>query len=54
MRDDVVIVRGGLAATGAEAHVPFGGIGASAWEPREQGPATIELSKRVATIYLDA
>jgi alpha-ketoglutaric semialdehyde dehydrogenase len=40
--------------TGAEVHVPFGGIKASGWGPHEQGRAAIEFYTDVATIYLDA
>jgi acyl-CoA reductase-like NAD-dependent aldehyde dehydrogenase len=40
--------------TGAEVHVPFGGIKASGWGPNEQGRAAIEFYTDVATIYLDA
>ena len=40
--------------TGAEVHVPFGGIKASGWGPHEQGRAAIEFYTDVATVYLDA
>ena len=40
--------------TGAEVHVPFGGIKASGWGPHEQGRAAIEFYTDVTTVYLDA
>jgi aldehyde dehydrogenase (NAD+) len=40
--------------TGAEVHVPFGGVKASGWGPHEQGRAAIEFYTDVATVYLDA
>ena len=42
------------ATTGAEVHVPFGGIKASGWGPHEQGRAAIEFYTDVSTVYLDA
>jgi alpha-ketoglutaric semialdehyde dehydrogenase len=40
--------------TGAEVHVPFGGIKASGWGPHEQGRAAVEFYTDEATVYLDA
>jgi alpha-ketoglutaric semialdehyde dehydrogenase len=42
------------ATTGAEVHVPFGGVKASGWGPHEQGRAALEFYTDIATIYLDA
>jgi alpha-ketoglutaric semialdehyde dehydrogenase len=39
--------------TGADVHVPFGGIKASGWGPHEQGRAAIEFFTELATIYQD-
>jgi alpha-ketoglutaric semialdehyde dehydrogenase len=39
--------------TGAEVHVPFGGIKASGWGPHEQGRAAIEFYTESVTIYED-
>jgi acyl-CoA reductase-like NAD-dependent aldehyde dehydrogenase len=48
------VIRVNSATTGAEVHVPFGGIKASGWGPHEQGRAAIEIYTDVATVYLDA
>ena len=37
--------------TGAEVHVPFGGIKASGWGPREQGRAAMEFYTESVTVY---
>jgi alpha-ketoglutaric semialdehyde dehydrogenase len=42
------------ATTGAEVHVPFGGVKASGWGPHEQGRAALEFYTDIATIYADA
>jgi alpha-ketoglutaric semialdehyde dehydrogenase len=39
--------------TGADVHVPFGGIKASGWGPHEQGRTAIEFYTELATIYQD-
>jgi alpha-ketoglutaric semialdehyde dehydrogenase len=39
--------------TGAEVHVPFGGVKASGWGPHEQGRAGIEFYTDVITVYQD-
>jgi aldehyde dehydrogenase (NAD+) len=38
---------------GADVHVPFGGIKASAFGPHEQGRAAIEFYTEVITVYED-
>jgi aldehyde dehydrogenase (NAD+) len=38
---------------GAEVHVPFGGLKASAFGPHEQGRAAIEFYTETVTIYVD-
>jgi alpha-ketoglutaric semialdehyde dehydrogenase len=38
---------------GAEVHVPFGGMKASAWGPHEQGRAAIEFYTEIVTLYQD-
>lgn len=38
---------------GAEAHVPFGGFGASSYGPHEQGRAAIEFFTQSKTVYID-
>jgi alpha-ketoglutaric semialdehyde dehydrogenase len=38
---------------GADVHVPFGGIGASAFGPHEQGRAALEFYTDLVTIYVD-
>lgn len=40
--------------TGAEVHVPFGGIQSSGFGPHEQGRATIEFFTDLVTVYMDA
>ena len=39
--------------TGADVHVPFGGIKTSGWGPHEQGRAAIEFYTELVTIYQD-
>ena len=39
---------------GADVHVPFGGLKASAWGPHEQGRAAIEFYTETVTVYQDA
>jgi acyl-CoA reductase-like NAD-dependent aldehyde dehydrogenase len=39
--------------TGAEVHVPFGGIKASGWGPHEQGRAAMEFYTECVTVYQD-
>jgi aldehyde dehydrogenase (NAD+) len=38
---------------GAEAHVPFGGMGSSGYGPHEQGRAAIEFYTEQQTVYMD-
>ena len=39
---------------GADVHVPFGGLKASAWGPHEQGRAAMEFYTETVTVYQDA
>jgi aldehyde dehydrogenase (NAD+) len=39
---------------GADVHVPFGGLKASAWGPHEQGRAALEFYTETVTVYQDA
>jgi acyl-CoA reductase-like NAD-dependent aldehyde dehydrogenase len=39
--------------TGADVHIPFGGIKASGWGPHEQGRAAIEFYTELVTVYQD-
>ncbi|MEZ2331332.1 aldehyde dehydrogenase family protein [Mesorhizobium sp. RCC_202] len=43
-----------LATAGTDYHVPFGGVRASSYGPREQGPAAVEFYTQVKTSYIHA
>ena len=45
------IVRVNAPTTGVEPHVPFGGVKASSFGPREQGRAGLEFFSETRTIY---
>jgi aldehyde dehydrogenase (NAD+) len=47
------IIRVNAQTTGADVHVPFGGVKASGFGPHEQGRAAIEFYTEVVTIYED-
>lgn len=48
----VGVVHVNSASAGADLHVPFGGVGASALGPKEQGAAAREFFTETATVYL--
>jgi aldehyde dehydrogenase (NAD+) len=43
-----------LATAGTDYHVPFGGVRASSYGPREQGRAAAEFYTQVKTSYIHA
>jgi aldehyde dehydrogenase (NAD+) len=43
-----------LATAGTDYHVPFGGVRASSYGPREQGRAAVEFYTQVKTSYIHA
>jgi aldehyde dehydrogenase (NAD+) len=48
------VVRVNSPTTGADVHVPFGGIKASGWGPHEQGRAGIDFYTDLVTVYQDS